>query len=349
MTYPAAPMGVSTGSRPPGRLVLHTDGALDDRVVAKTAWVLLRFAPERVRAVVDPVHAGRPLGEVCPGLDLDIPVVASVAAGAEPGDTLVIGTARNGGALSAGQRDAILWASAQGMEVLNGTHDVVDAPGVVNMRVFRPEDRRLGEARPRGPTTRILTVGSTGSVGKMTVTVLLARALQAAGHRADWLPTGQTGVILRGLGHVLDAVPLDFAPGVLEHDLAVVERDVDVVVIEGQGALLHPMWGAASFIFTKVAKPDWLVVCARMGPTHHLGFDVPIPDVLDVVAAHRALATVLGQTYDVLGVALDSADVDRATYDAERARIETALGVPCVDPVRTGVDDLVARLASPTR
>jgi len=115
-------------------------------------------------------------------------------------------------------------------------------------------------------------------------------------------------------------------------------------VIEGQGALLHPMWGAASFIFTKVAKPDWLVVCARMGQTHHTGFGLPVPDVVEVVAAHRALAEVLGQSYDVLGVALDSADADEAAYAAERHRIETALGVPCVDPVREGVDVLVARL-----
>jgi uncharacterized NAD-dependent epimerase/dehydratase family protein len=230
------------------------------------------------------------------------------------------------------------------MTVRNGTHDVVDAPGVDNMRVFHRADRHLGEARPRGTTTRILTVGTTSSVGKMTVTVLLTRALVAAGHRADWLATGQTGVLLRGRGHVLDAVPLDFAPGVVEHDLAVVEQDADVVVIEGQGALLHPMWGAAAFIFTKVAKPDWLVVCARMGSTHHPGFAVPIPDVVEVVAAHRALATVLGQSYDVLGVALDSADVDRAAYEAERARIEDALDVPCVDPVRDGVDPLVVRL-----
>ena len=313
--------------------------------MAKTAWVLLRFAPERVRAVIDPVHAGRPLAEVCPGLDADVPVVADLDAGAEPGDTLVIGTARNGGALSESQREMIRRASAAGMVVLNGTHDVVDEPGVVNMRVFHPADRRLGVARPRGTTTRILTVGTTSSVGKMTVTVLLTRALQAAGHRADWLPTGQTGVMLRGLGHVLDSVPLDFAPGVVEHDLALLEEEADVVVIEGQGALLHPMWGAASFIFTKVAKPNWLLVCARMGPTHHVGFDVPLPDVTEVVAAHQTLATVLGQSYDVLGVALDSSDVDRATYEAEQARIEAALGVPCIDPVRDGVDALVARLA----
>jgi uncharacterized NAD-dependent epimerase/dehydratase family protein len=337
-------MRIPTDPARGGRLVLHTDGALDDRVIAKTAWVLLRFAPERVQAVVDGAHAGKTVADVCPGLDLDVPVVADLDEVAAPGATLVIGTARNGGALSPTQRDAVVRASAAGMAVLNGTHDAVDAPGVVNMRVFGRSDRFLGEARPRGTTTRILTVGTTGSVGKMTVTVLLARALQDAGVRADWLPTGQTGVMLRGLGHVLDAVPLDFAPGVVEHDLAEVERDADVVVVEGQGALLHPMWGAASFIFTKVAKPDWLLVCARMGPTHHHGFDVPIPDVLEVVAAHRALATVLGQRYGILGVALDSADVDREAYAAERDRIEAALGVPCVDPVRDGVDVFVARL-----
>jgi uncharacterized NAD-dependent epimerase/dehydratase family protein len=261
-----------------------------------------------------------------------------------PDDTLVVGTARNGGALSADQRALLLDASARGLRVLNGTHDVVDASGVVNVRRFHMDDRFLGVGRPRGTTTRILTVGTTSSVGKMTVTVLLARALQAAGVRADWLPTGQTGVMLRGIGHALDAVPLDFAPGVLEHDLAEVEEGADTVVVEGQGALLHPVWGAANFIFTKIVRPDWIVVCARMGAARHVGFDVAVPSVEEVVEGHRAQSALLGHEHRVLGVALDSADVDPTAYAAERARVERVLGVPCVDPVREGIDALVARL-----
>lgn len=337
---------MDVGGTDGGGLILLTDGVLPDRVLAKTAWCLLRFAPERVRAVVDAEHAGASVAERCVGLDVDVPVVATVDEVARPGDTLVVGTARNGGALSAEQRAVVLAASARGLRVLNGTHDAVDARGVVNVRCFDPADRTLGTGRPRGTTTRILTVGTTSSVGKMTVTVLLTEALRAAGHRADWVATGQTGVMLRGRGHALDAVPLDFAPGVLEHDLAVTEEDADVVVVEGQGALLHPVWGAANFIFTKIVRPDWILVCGRLGTTHHVGFDVPVPTVEEVVEGHRAQSALLGHEHRVLGVALDSADVGPAGFAAEAARIEAALGVPCVDPVRDGVDALVARLTS---
>ncbi len=324
--------------------MLHTDGVLHDRVLAKTAWCLVRFAPERIGGVVDPVHAGRRLGDVCPGLDLDVPVVATVEEILVAGDTLVVGTARNGGALTDDQRAAVLVASARGLSVLNGSHDAVDAPGVANLRTFSPGDRHLGVGRPRGTTTRILTGGTTSAVGKMTVTVILTRALQEAGLAADWLPTGQTGVMLRGTGHALDSVPLDFAPGVLERDLAEVEAHADTVVVEGQGALLHPMWGAANFIFTKVVRPDWIVVCGRMGVDRHVGFDVAVPTVEEVVEGHRAQSALLGHEHRVLGVALDSADVGEAAFVAERARIEDALGIPCVDPVREGVDALVDRL-----
>lgn len=327
-----------------GRLILLTDGVLADRVLAKTAWCLMRFAPERVGAVVDATYAGASVADVCPGLDVEMPVVATVDEVAEAGDTLVVATARPGGALSADQRTMVESASARGLRILNGTHDVVDSPGVVNIRRFDPADRELGVGRPRGTATRILTVGTTSSVGKMTVTVLLTRSLQAAGVQADWLPTGQTGVMLRGTGHALDAVPLDFAPGVLESDLEIIERHASMVVIEGQGALLHPVWGAANFIFTKVARPDWILVCARMGRPTHVGFDVPVPNVEEVVAGHQALAAMLGHRHGVLGVALDSADVDRAAYEAEAARVTGALGVPCVDPVRDGVDAFVSRL-----
>ncbi len=325
-------------------LVLLTDGVAHDRMLAKTAWCLMRFAPERVRGIVDPVHTGRRVADICPGIDLDVPIVADLADVARHGDSVVVATARNGGLLSDSQRETVLQAAHAGHRVLNTGHDVIEEPGIVNLRRFRQEDRCLGDGRPRSGATRVLTVGTTSSVGKMTVTVLLTRALQAAGRRADWLATGQTGMILRGRGHVLDAIPLDFAAGVVERDLAETERDADIVVVEGQGALLHPMWGAADFTFAKVVRPHWIVVCTRLSASAHEGFDARTPTVERVVEAHAALADLVGYEQRLLGVAVDAADVDRRTLDAECARLGEALGVPVVDPVRDGVDPFVRRL-----
>ena len=49
--------------------ILFTDGMLADRIAAKTAIGVLRFQPERVKAIVDARHEGEDLTKVCPWLD----------------------------------------------------------------------------------------------------------------------------------------------------------------------------------------------------------------------------------------------------------------------------------------
>jgi uncharacterized NAD-dependent epimerase/dehydratase family protein len=331
-------------------LILYTDGLLADPIMIKTATALLRFEPERVKAVLDVPHAGQPLGAVCPLLaSLDIPVVDSLEGVAQEGDALVVGFATIGGSFTTDQRSFLLAAAARGVTVINGLHDLLPGPNMVNLRAFDAADRAIARGQAFS-STRVLAAGTSNSVGKMTTTVSMVRILQERGVRADWLATGQTGMLLRGAGHAIDAIPADFMTGVIENDLLAVEQDADVVVIEGQGSLVHPAFGVCTFALVQATRPQYYVVCHRLGVETTEQIALPLQSPSETVAAHEHLHVALGIESQLLGVSLDSSLVSVSEYEAFCREVEREFAVACCDPVREGAeplaDALMAQLAS---
>jgi uncharacterized NAD-dependent epimerase/dehydratase family protein len=327
-------------------LILYTDGFLPDPVRVKTATALLRFQPERVKAVLDQAHAGRPLAEVCPAFgSLDVPVVGSLDGVAVAGDALVVGFAPPGGALTAPQRSLLLEAAASGVAVFNGLHDLLTEPNVVNLRAFGPGDRVIARGVPFS-STRVLVTGTGNSIGKMTTTVAMVRALRERGVRADWLPTGQTGMLLRGAGHAIDAIPADFMTGVIEQDLLALEQNADVILVEGQGSLAHPAFGVCTFALVQATRPQYYVICHRLGVETYERSSLRLPSPKETTDTHIHLNTALGIESSLLAVALDSSRVSAAEYEAARRQVERELGVPCRDPVRDGAEALAEALVA---
>ncbi len=326
--------------------VLYTDTMLDDPVKAKTAYAMLRFAPERVRAVYDLRFAGKPLESVCPEFShLDIPIIdaPSLVAGA---DKFVIGFAPVGGRLSNDQRQVIDAILEQGAHVINGLHDQLGpSDRVTNLRTFDLDERWFMTGAPL-TGLRILTVGTCYSIGKMTTAVALADALAALGLRAAWVPTGQTGVLLSGHGRVLDAIPNDFIQGHIERLVLEALAHADVIVIEGQGSIFHPGFSGLPVALMHVGAPQRLVLCHRLGQDTFGDFPLPMPDLERAVEAHHQLARSLSVESRVVAISLDSSRVTSAEYLKQRELIEERTGLPCCDPVRDKADRIVAAVTS---
>jgi uncharacterized NAD-dependent epimerase/dehydratase family protein len=328
--------------------ILFTDGMLADRIAAKTAIGVLRFQPERVKAIVDARHEGEDLTKVCPWLDPEarVPIVARLDQVAQVGDELVVGFAPFEGRLDARQRAVLLEAVDAGVHVLNGLHDFLPPSELVtNLRAVEAADRVVAQGVDLH-SVRILTVGTSHCVGKMTATVLLSRALRDAGVRADWVATGQTGVLIRGTGRVIDAIPVDFVPGVIERLVVDAERAADVVVVEGQGSLFHPSYSPSTFALLHASRPQYLVLCHRLGQLLHDDFRQHLPALDDGADAYLNVARAIGLDVRLLGVCLDTADAIPEAAAQACATAAAGLGVPCVDPVRHGVGQIVERFVA---
>ena len=372
-TRPAAPPPRSARERlSASRITILCEGSFGIET-AKTASSAVRYQPERVGSVIDSRFAGRTVGEVL-GFGGDIPIVATfeetLALEPRP-EALLVGIAPQGGRLPEAWRSVLVAALEAGLDIISGLHVFLcDDPELAAFAEARgcalfdlrkpPDDLVVGTGRAMGTRAfRVLTVGTDCNTGKMTVSVELQRALAARGVRAAFAATGQTGILLAGTGIAVDAVVSDFISGAAERlTLEAAEGggggggdggrsggEAEIVLVEGQGSLMHPAYSGVTLGLLHGTLPQamiltWMPSRPRIYGGNH-GW-VVLPDLDEVIRRYEdtlawACPKVPGR---VIGVSLATYDLpeDEARAAVRHARETT--GLPATDPVRFGVAPL---------
>lgn len=349
---------------PTRRLALLAEGRFTP-FDAKTAVGLLRYRPGDVAAVIDSARAGRTAQE-CVGTGGAVPVVATLEETAALGaNGLLIGVAPQGGELPGPWRAMVTGALGRGWDVWSGLHEFLseDASFAAAARagggrihdVRRPPaGRPIAARRALGVGARVvLTVGSDCNVGKMTASLEIVDALRSLGLRARFVATGQTGILIDGEGVAVDAVVADFVAGVTEELVLRAAEGADVVVVEGQGSLLHPGYSGVTLGLLHGACPSAMVLC------HHAGRETVrapggrAPDPADpVIPPLPALARLYEEAAGwvapavTCGVALNTLGLgDPAARQAVEAAA-AATGLAATDPVRFGAAPLARAIAA---
>ncbi len=325
---------------------------------AKTAHGVISYGRDHVVAVLDSTRAGENVTAYLPGHD--IPIVATLddaLALPDRPDALLIGIAPTGGRLPETWRTVIRDAIAAGLDVLSGLHTFVgDDPefaalaasnGTAIVDYRRPPDRmETAVGRRHGPGKRvILTVATDCAIGKMSVALELCRAALAAGDRAAFVPTGQTGMMIEGWGVAVDRVISDFAQGTVEWLVEQGEALGDWVIIEGQGSLDHPAYSSVTLALIHGATPQAMIMVHKPGLTDH-DFDhlpeasFPIASLPEFIDLHERVAGLVAPSR-VVAVALNTSLISNE-HEARRIIEATAAetGLPTDDPVRFGPERL---------
>jgi D-glutamate N-acetyltransferase len=326
------------------KLALFTDG-LFETPNAKTAHGILRYGTREVVAVVDSKYAGRLANEVVPYARRPVPIVASIAEAREA-DTLVIGVAPMGGALTPEWRAALLEAVGLGMSIEAGLHTVLaDDPAFAgaNVRDLRAAPPGLTVPTGERPDVRVVhTVGSDCAIGKMSVTLELDALARARGLKSAFVATGQTGIAISGWGIAVDHVISDFVNGaawqLVQEGAA---RGAELLFVEGQGALGHPAYSGVTLGLLHGCMPDALILCHRAGSTHNDDYPwLPIPPLPELVTrAEEAAAWV--RPARVVAIALNTRGLSDGEAQAAINAAAQATGLPAGDPVRFSGDALL--------
>ena len=322
---------------------------------AKTAVGVLRYADYDVTAVLDRDRAGERVSDHLPDVQ-DAPIVAGIDEVPDPVDALVIGIAPIGGDFDESWRPDVRGAIERGCDVRSGLHyflaedaafaTLADEHGV-ELRDLRrpPEDLAVAEGQVRAVDAEVvLTVGTDCSTGKMTTSAELVATARERGIDAALIPTGQTGVLIEDWGTVVDRVPSDFVAGAVERLVHERGDDHDLLVVEGQGSIIHPAYSAVTCGILHGAMPDALVCCHEAGREAIHGYDsFEIPPLPEVVSLYENLAAPVADTTVTAG-ALNTSGLDDA--EANQAIIEyaTAIDAPATDPVRFGAGELLDAL-----
>jgi uncharacterized NAD-dependent epimerase/dehydratase family protein len=331
------------------RYLILGEGFSGDQHYGKTLWGVLRYRPDEVVAILDSARAG----ETTEG----VPVVATVeeALAVEP-DTALVGVATQGGRFPPAWIDLLRSCIVHGLDVENGLHVfLADDPELrelaarhgVELRDLRRPPPDLSTATGANldvPATIVLTVGSDCAIGKMTVALELDLEARRRGLRSQFVPTGQTGMAIAGWGLAVDAVVADFVAGAAER--LVLEghaRGGDLLWVEGQGALLHPVYSGVTLGLYHGSAPHLLVLCHEAGRSEIEGAGGgphPIPPLRELVELHESIA-LPARPARVAAVALNTRRLDEQAAEAAIAAAERETGRHAGDPVRFGAAGMV--------
>jgi uncharacterized NAD-dependent epimerase/dehydratase family protein len=191
----------------------------------------------------------------------------------------------------------------------------------------------MGKVRTVDATV-VLTVGTDCNIGKMTAALQVRDGLRARGREVRFAGTGQTGILIEGWGTAVDAVIADFIAGAAERLVLDAAKGAEIVLVEGQGSIIHPGYSGVTMGLIHGSLPNAMVMCHQPS-REHIGNNtwVKIPPLSDFIALHEALVRHL-RPAPVIAVSLNTYDLSARAARAAIAQAERETGLPTTDPVR---------------
>lgn len=358
----------SPATLPQGVAVVYCEGAFASPY-GKTAHGLVRFTRRyEVAAVVDSSLAGREASDVVPGARPGVPVVADLPsalhaarAGGRAATHFVIGLATDGGVLPPAARNAVREALQARLHVDSGLHEILTedaelaglarAQGVRIRDVRQPPPRRelhfySGKIR-QVQALVVAVLGTDSAVGKRTTAWAIVHEMERRGRSAELVGTGQTAWMQGArFGLVLDSLVNDFVAGEIEHAVwsAWTEAAPELIVVEGQGSLMHPAY-PGGFEILAAARPDCVVLQHAPARLCYDGFEgCPLHPLERQIAAIELVSS-----RQVAAIALNREGLDSTALAEAKSRIAAESGRPTFEVLSEGAEALTDLLLARPR
>ena len=337
--------------KPHQKVALYMEGFIHSDY-GKMGLGVVRYLQNPIVGIIDSQHAGSNINKEHP-IKRDIPIFEKLDQVIDQGaEVLLLGIATSGGKIPNTWLPLVEEALGRGLSIINGLHDTLahrfaqhiqdPTQWIWDVRVpqFIPEIASGLAAQLTNK--RLLMIGTDMACGKMTAGLEIYRWALDKQINTAFVATGQIGITLMGSGIPLDALKVDHACGAVEQ-MVINHRDRSLIVIEGQGSLLHP-GSTATLPLMRGSCPTHMILCHRADKTtlRHPE-SIKIPRLRDFIALNEAVASVLG-TYGnpkVMGVALNTVKLSEKEALEYIAQLESELEIPVTDVVRFGVEKIV--------
>lgn len=329
------------------RMVILAEGKFSP-LESKTANGAIVYLRDEVIGVIDSTQTGKTAQDIL-GYGGDIPVFKTIdeSLHLEP-NTLLVGIAPAGGMLPKAWYPILRTAIRNRLDIISGMHTFIsddrELAGLAKEHRVTINDLRKipkshevvakGTWRTQRAKT-ILSVGSDCNCGKMTTTLQIHHEFLRRALKADFVATGQTGILIRGRGIAVDHVISDYVAGCIELEVDRSDREgYDYIFVEGQGALTHMAYSGVTLGLMHGVMPDVMILCHQ--PTRIKDdWDFEIPELTKLIEIHEHIINVFKPS-KVACVGLSSIGLtnDQSTKAAEAIERET--GLPAIDTFRFG-------------
>jgi len=320
-------------------------------LTSKMANSAIRYLNEEIVAVIDSSNAGKTVEEVI-GFGGEIPVygILDEAFRHNP-NTLLIGISPPGGKFPSAWYPLIINAIQNKLHIISGLHEFLSDIAEFTILAEKYRVRILDLRKHNKPNILsrgiarkfrskiILTVGTHGNIGKMTTTIEMVKEMQERGKSADWIATGQIGILIKGKGIPIDSIKGDFISGNVEAAIASADGNYEYIFVEGQGSLQHLGYSAAALGLLHGTLPDAMILCHRtdIGVSE---FGINTDDLKRIIRIHEEMVSFV-KPAKVIGICLNtynlSDDKSRAIID----EVEKDTGLPTTDPIKYGTAGII--------
>ena len=338
------------------KVAVWMEGSLDDDY-GKMGISAMRYLENEIVCVIDSTNSGKVVTEVSPIIKKDILIVDSLEKAKSMGaSVLVMGVLTSGGVLPDHWEGPIIKALKLGLSLINGLH--VPLKDKYSNYMVDQENQWIWDTRTpqfipkigsgeamKLNNKRVLMIGTDMASGKMTAGLELYSYLKNKNINAGFVATGQVGITITGKGIPLDAYKLDYACGAVQHAV-MQEKDKDVVIVEGQGSILHP-GSTATLPLMRGTCPTHMILC-HIAHKNSLRSPewVKIPNLLSFIKLNEKLANVLG-TYansKVVGVSLNTSRLNEEEAKKYILKVEKETDLPAADVVRFGGEKIFDKI-----
>ena len=320
-------------------------GSETEVTYAKTGAGLVQWRPELCRGQISLPAGTVDLG--LPSLTIDEAVDAGI-------QSLLIGTAAVGGGIPEDWLAMLEQAAAAGLDIVAGVHtrlndvdrlkEAAASSGarLVDVRV-PPKGLPVGTGKKRSGK-RALTVGTDCAVGKKYTALAIERDMKAAGLKATFRASGQTGIMIAGSGIPIDAVVADFLSGAAEQLSP--DNDADHWdVIEGQGGIFHPGYASVTMGLLIGSQPDAFVVCTEAGRTHIEGWqDFELPSIEAVISRVSGIGKQVNPAIRCAGISVNTSKLPVDEREDYLSALSQETGLPCIDPIAGNTMPIIERM-----
>ena len=310
---------------------------------AKTAIGFIRYGLCETLGIVDRKLTGKKASDIVSNLK-PVPIFGSIeeAKRTSPeADTLLVGIATAGGEFPKDWLGDIEKAMNLKLNIVNGLHDFLsDIQEIKTLALkhgvfvwdVRKINKKFSIANARlldYPTCIILTVGTDGAIGKMTVAIELTKAAKKQGVKAKFIATGQTGMMISGEGVPVDAIVSDFASGAVEQEIVkACDEGFNFAFVEGQGSILHPAWSGVTLALLHGSLPHKLILCHKANREYLKNTKIKIESLNQFIRLYEEMSLPVRKAKVVgIGLNTDGLNASETDYAIKKAEDQTALPV----------------------